>query len=76
MSCRRMARCQQNYWVPVCRMPKGYRVPGLVKLEITLRREVSTAQSETDGLKVDVERIYDMRVARLDNDTNGDCREK
>ena len=41
----------RNYRVPVSQMLKGYRVPGLVKLEIVLRREGSTAQLETDGLK-------------------------
>jgi hypothetical protein len=57
---QRAKRCEetQGGWpdvvddrVPVDRMPIGYRVPGFLRFEITLRREGLTAQSETDGLR-------------------------
>jgi hypothetical protein len=44
-------RMSVDYRVPVCRMPIGYRVPGLLRVEINGEMRGSTARLETSGLK-------------------------
>jgi len=58
-----------DYWVPVGWMPKGYQVPGFLRIEIMNNvemREGSTVRTETEWAKVDVRRMYGMRATRSD----------
>ena len=58
-----------DYQVPVGQMPKGYRVPGFLRIEIMNNvetQEGSTVHAETEWAKVDIRRMYGMRAARSD----------
>ena len=58
-----------DYWVHVGWTPKGYWVPGFLRIEITNNIEMQeglTARMETERAKVDVGRMYGMRAARSD----------
>jgi hypothetical protein len=54
-----MAGC--DYRVPVCRMPIGYRVPGLLRVDTRL---------ETSGLKSMSDEDTVWRAARSDNESD------